>query len=592
MHNAQNTYSRCFLFFLFIIVLLVHSKLATAESTEPENDVAIVTISAPESILEFLNQYFELPDKALTNATAQQAFLRRAQSEIRELLATEGYFTPKIVLEGDWHDDAPVPVISIDPGPLTRISAINLEFQGDIANKKHEQLEHLKKLRDSWQLEINEPFRSTDWEQAKAALLSEIAHDKYAAAHIISSKAVVDPDNGLAELTVVIDSGPIFYFGELEITGLERYDDSIIRNFMLFRAGDPYKRELLHIFQIALQGIPHFKSVSVSIEPDIAQHKAIPIQVVVSEMESQRIAMGAGFSSNNGARGEVNFRNHNFLNRAWYLNSTLRLEQKRQTVFAGVDTLPNQNNIQYSLGASLQRTDIEDLETINQRVGLTRNYRTRTLLNQIGLTWQREEKRPSGATNQINAALVLDWRWRYHLVDNPLHIRRGSVAEIQIGGGSQHVFSEQDFIRSYGRYQSWWPIGKEDVFFLRGEAGYTLAQSRFGIPQEYLFRAGGIHSVRGYDFNSLGVREGNAVVGGRTLATGTMEYTRWFKPHWGAAFFADIGSAADRWQKMHAFLGYGAGLRWRSPAGPLALDVARAHETGTIRFHFSMAVAF
>jgi translocation and assembly module TamA len=47
---------------------------------------------------------------------------------------------------------------------------------------------------------------------------------------------------------------------------------------------------------------------------------------------------------------------------------------------------------------------------------------------------------------------------------------------------------------------------------------------------------------------------------------------------------------------MRMFLGYGAGVRWRSPAGPLALDLAldlaRAHETGSLRVHFSMAVAF
>jgi translocation and assembly module TamA len=82
------------------------------------------------------------------------------------------------------------------------------------------------------------------------------------------------------------------------------------------------------------------------------------------------------------------------------------------------------------------------------------------------------------------------------------------------------------------------------------------------------------------------------VVGGRVMATGTAEYTHWLTQQWGAAAFADIGSAADRWQDMHLFLGYGAGVRWRSPAGPLALDLARAHETGTLRVHFSMAVAF
>ncbi len=593
MHNAQNVSNSRFIIYLLLIVLFfVPSKLVSAASKESENSVAIVTLSAPKSILKFLQKHFELPDEALINVTEQHAFLRRAQREISELLATEGYFTPNIVLQGNWQNDTEVPVLTIDPGPLTKVGSIKLEFQGEITNTQADQQKHIKVLRDSWPLVIDAPFRSTDWDQAKAALLSEISRDKYAAAAILSSKAVVDPDNGLAELTVVIDSGPIFYFGELEISGLERYDESIIRNFMLFRVGDPYKRELLHVFQIALQSIPNFKSVSVNITPDKTQHKAVPIQVEVTELESQRISLGAGFSSNNGARGELNFQNHNFLDRALNLNSTLRLEQKRQTVFAGIDTLPNQNNIQYSLGASLQRTDIEDLETINQKIGLNRNYRTKELLNQVGLTWQREEKRPSGAINQINAALVLDWRWRYHIVDDPLHIRRGSVTEIRIGGGSEHLLSEQDFIRLYGRYQSWWPVGKKDVVFLRGEVGYTLAQSRFGIPQEYLFRAGGIHSVRGYNFNSLGVREGNAIVGGRVLATGTVEYTRWFKPHWGAAFFADIGSAADRWQRLNAFLGYGAGIRWRSPAGPLALDVARANETGTIRFHFSLAVAF
>lgn len=75
-----------------------------------------------------------------------------------------------------------------------------------------------------------------------------------------------------------------------------------------------------------------------------------------------------------------------------------------------------------------------------------------------------------------------------------------------------------------------------------------MAGSRFGIPQEYLFRAGGINSVRGYDFLSLGVHEGNAIVGGRTIATGTIEYTHWLIDQWGGAVFTDIGSAADSWK--------------------------------------------
>jgi translocation and assembly module TamA len=128
--------------------------------------------------------------------------------------------------------------------------------------------------------------------------------------------------------------------------------------------------------------------------------------------------------------------------------------------------------------------------------------------------------------------------------------------------------------------------------FLRGEVGYTFAPSRFGIPQEYLFRAGGIQSVRGYSFQSLGVHEGQAVVGGRVMATGTIEYNHWITPSWGAAIFTDVGDAADSVRSLDMAVGYGGGIRWRSPVGPLALDLARGQRDGKLRMHFSIAVAF
>ena len=324
----------------------------------------------------------------------------------------------------------------------------------------------------------------------------------------------------------------------------------------------------------------------------MSHHEAVPVHVVVTETKTQRIAVGGGFSSNNGARAELNFSNHDFLDRAWSLNTILRLEQKRQTLFAGVNTLPNQNNIHYAAGASMQRTDIEDLVTVRQRIDASRTYQTRNVQRQFSLNWQREEKRPDGAVNQTVKALALDWRFRYNFVDDPVNIRRGNVTDFRLGGGSKFVLSDQDFVRMYGRQQNWWPVGKRDSFYLRAEAGYTLAPSRFGIPQEYLFRAGGIQSVRGYDFMSIGVREGNAIVGGRVMATATAEYTHWFMQNWGAAAFVDAGSAADNIKNMNLFLGYGVGARWRSPAGPLALDLARGHKTGTLRVHFSMVVNF
>jgi translocation and assembly module TamA len=39
-------------------------------------------------------------------------------------------------------------------------------------------------------------------------------------------------------------------------------------------------------------------------------------------------------------------------------------------------------------------------------------------------------------------------------------------------------------------------------------------------------------------------------------------------------------------------MGYGLGVRWRTPAGPLAVDVAWGERERQLRVHFSVAIAF
>lgn len=66
----------------------------------------------------------------------------------------------------------------------------------------------------------------------------------------------------------------------------------------------------------------------------------------------------------------------------------------------------------------------------------------------------------------------------------------------------------------------------------------------------------------------------------------------WFKPQWGVASFVDIGDASDGRSDFDAKLGYGLGARWRSPAGPLAVNVAYGHHDERVRIHFALGIAF
>jgi translocation and assembly module TamA len=119
-----------------------------------------------------------------------------------------------------------------------------------------------------------------------------------------------------------------------------------------------------------------------------------------------------------------------------------------------------------------------------------------------------------------------------------------------------------------------------------------VSRTRQGIPSSFLFRTGGDQTVRGYAFESLGVKQGDAVVGGRYLAVASVEHTHWFGASWGLAGFVDAGNAWDRGTPFHAAVGYGAGARFRTPVGPIRIDIAYGRDTRKVRLHFSAGFTF
>jgi translocation and assembly module TamA len=112
------------------------------------------------------------------------------------------------------------------------------------------------------------------------------------------------------------------------------------------------------------------------------------------------------------------------------------------------------------------------------------------------------------------------------------------------------------------------------------------------VPGDLLFRAGGDQSVRGYSYQSLGPIQNGAVVGGTVTAVMSAELVYQLTPTWGAAVFTDAGNAADSWKGFTLKRGTGVGARWRSPIGPVNLDLAYGHAVHKMRLHFSVGYGF
>ena len=535
-----------------------------------------VALDAPEEIVELLEPY--LPEDVGST---------QAQKLSREILSTEGYFSPLFEIR---ETDGELS-LKIDPGPRTKITTVNVTVDGKIDPKIRDE------VIASWSLPVGQPFRQDDWSSAKTHLLSRLLASDHAAAKLLDSEAEIDPPNASASLTAHYDAGPRYRFGELRIEGLQRYNPDLVQRYnRVISPGDPYREEKLSALQSTLQATPYFSSVSVQLDQEAGATDGdtvdAPVIVRLRERAAHRISFGAGASSNTGARVEANYHTPNLFNQAWTLDSGLRLEQKKQTAYTDVFFPPDEKNRRHGLGVMAEGTNIQGLQTERYAFGAQSIQQRGSIEQRLSLQWQKEHLRPDGAEETVSIALVPNVMWTWRKVDNPLNPQRGAVIQAQIGGATKAVISDQNFLRLHSRLQQFIPLGKADTLILHGEIGYTAAESRQGIPQDYLFRTGGTGSVRGYAYQSLGVKEGAAIVGGRYLAVGSIEATHWLDDSWGIAAFVDAGDAVDSLQDARLAVGYGLGGRWRSPAGPLGIDLAYGQRTSKLQLHFSLAIPF
>lgn len=551
-----------------VALLVLAAPLSAAE----------LQLRAPAEISKLLSPY--LPDEA--------ANPRKLRSQIGEILATEGYFSPEFAFTDS--DDGLQ--LTLDPGRRTLIANVDIAVDGPLEDATRQA------LIGGWKLPVGQPFRQEDWNIAKQEILADLLATEYADARLVDSEAAIDAEAFRAALRVHYDAGPRYRFGDLRVEGLSRYSPELVDRYnRVIRVGQPYRENQLNALQALLQATPYFASVQTTLDRESAEIQAdgsaiAPVLVRVREREAHRLSFGAGASSNTGARVEVNYQTPNLFNQAWDLSSGLRIEQKRQTAYADVFLPPDERHRRHSVGVMAENTDIQGLKTSRYAFGAQTVQQRGSVEQRLSLNWQHELREPDGAEPVTSRALVPNAMWTWRQVDNLLDPRRGTVIQAQIGGGAKAALSDQNFVRFHARFQQYIPLGRVDTLTLRGEAGYTIADSRQHIPQDYLFRTGGAGSVRGYAYQSLGIKEGTATVGGRYLGVISAEATHWLSDSWGVAAFVDAGDAVDQLEDIRLAVGYGLGARWRSPAGPIGVDLAYGQRDGNVHLHFSLAIPF
>ncbi|WP_293778973.1 autotransporter assembly complex family protein [uncultured Oxalicibacterium sp.] len=571
------------------------SDNADSPATTSEGDRIMpyrVEIEGAGGLTPFLTDNLELSkrrDQSLKEDEVER-LIAIAPNQIRSLLATEGYFSAKVTHEVERDGSPWVARFRVELNERTLVTAVDLVITGHITEADPRRVE---RLRRQWGLKVGGIFQQKAWDDAKSEMLKSLLVRDYPAAAITNSEARIEPLTASATLRIEVDSGPAFTFGEVEITGLQRYESRIVTDLNPIKPGDPYSQEKLNELQARVQDTGYFRSAFATVDIDPAKPNNVPVRLDLNENERKRLSLGIGFSTDSGARLQVKWLNRSFLGRDWRLESNLKVDRDNRLIGSNVYLPPISNGWRPSMGAQYEYTN--SAGEINNKIQAGPRLTSPDRNNEQvwALTAYADQQRVGDTYRADRQALLASYTYTRRRVDNMISPTRGYVASIELGAGPSGILNEENIARVVAR-AAWlsptWNRRLQAV--LRGQVGQVFGAGRDTVPGDLLFRTGGDQTVRGYGYNRLGVSQDGAIVGGVVTAVASAELVYRINPSWGAAVFTDAGNAADSWGQFKFMHGSGVGARWRSPIGPVNLDLAYGHETKEPRLHFSIGYGF
>lgn len=584
---------------------------AQAEEPVQQQRVYWLEIQAPGDVRDLLTKYLDLARFQVVGKNEEVTALEierlasTAPAQVKSLLEAQGYFHSQQRLERIDQDEPqalPAMRLIVTPGPMVQVKSLDLQITGplnDAAAAHDENANRLmEELRASWDLTPGRPFNATLWSDAKSALENKARARGYPLAAIAERQARVLADSDEVELSCTLASGPLALLGELRFEGLHRFNAAILRPLSTFSPGTPYQDRLLMDYADRLRKMGLFESVSVELDASPETLNAAPVVVRVRENSLQQATVGFGYNDRSRQTLSLEHIHRDIFDTGWMARNKIELGRTKQNGEGEFTSHPRANGDSFFLGYGIEQDNNNPLSLKNTsllRAGVRAegNRIERRIFGEW--TDSSTRNREDSASNTRRSAVTGNYEWIWRDLDNLLLPTEGLSANLRLSGG----YAIEDggaFGRAYMRLIQYSPLGRDWYGMARLEAGNVIAQSKkVGVPTALLFTAGGNNSVRGYGDESLGPTPLAAAQGGRTLLTTSLEVSHVilerYPSIWGAAFL-DGGSTADRWSELRPSWGYGLGIRWRTPVGPLSLDVAYGRSTQTFRTHLSLGVVF
>jgi len=404
------------------------------------------------------------------------------------------------------------------------------------------------------------------------------------------------------DVTFEIQEGPRVFVERIDIVGNQRTLDYVVRREVRLVEGDAFNTSKVRRSQQRIRNLGFFKKVEVTNAQGSAPDRTV-VTVEVEEQSTGEISLGGGFSTTDGPIGDVSLRERNLLGKGQDLRVGLTLSARSQQVdlsftepyfldrniAAGFDLFQidqkNQLNAtytQFSLGGAL-RAGYQISEPLRQTLRYTlRTDSIRDVQSNASLfIAQQAGSRLSSVVGQV---LLYDKRDNKNDPTDGYFVSLGTDGA-GLGGDVRYARSKLAGGWFYSLYPEWVISATGEFGDIRGLGQGVAIQDRFFV---------GGDNLRGFATAGIGPRDGSTgdALGGNDYYVGSLGvgFPLGLPQEFGLSgrFFTDVGSLfsidLDRSnpalanvvveQSSKPRLSAGTGVSWKSPLGPIRLDVA------------------
>ena len=510
--------------------------------------------------------------------------------------------------------------ITIGEGEEFRVGAVNVGGERPI---------DLSAAIGEMTLQTGELYSRRLVNDAVKTMTNELGNAGYARAQV---RAVpeIDNDTKTVNVTLVITPGPSVYVRRVEFRGNTDTSDVVLRREIPQLEASVSSTAAIEKGKINLQRLGFFSLVRVSTRPVPDQPDQVDVIYDVKEQASGSLSASLGFSQGEGVLLGASVRQKNFLGTGNALSFSLQSsDSTKEAKFSFTDPYFTIDGVSRGVDLYYAKTDFDETGTadystdetglglnfgypISKESRISSNFAVQNTTLDAKASGSRatyidsfftSEGLSSGATTADFIEYKVGVAYRFDTLNKaflPTDGTRHRVGfDLSIPGSDLEYYTMSYLGEIYA------PVAaKQDVslkFKTRLSYGDGLGDSN-GLPFLRNFFAGGIRTVRGYSYNSLGPVENGKQVGGNVLVTGTAALQF---PMPGVkeadqarlSLFTDTGQVYDGSVEIDDLrYSAGAALAWMTPIGPLSFTYVSAlnNKAGdeTEGFQFSIGSAF